>query len=79
MKLLTRKQKISKNNRLRLKNPDILQICNGHDFMKTFASFFGGNLKKEDVERNFRIANTKEDFEKTKLYQNIQEWIKTNK
>ncbi|TAH30541.1 MAG: DUF4435 domain-containing protein [Cytophagales bacterium] len=73
---------LSKLENLKQQNPNKFQLCNGHDFIDAFAEFLrkkGNNpsLKNNFLDSLFRIACTKEEFEKTMLYQDIKKWAKS--
>jgi hypothetical protein len=75
-----KKKEISKED-VRLKVQDIsdfLNLCNGHDFQKAFASYVSSSSNKgvNDVEigKAFRIAYRFTDFQKTNLYNQLKKW-----
>nr|VFJ92437.1 MAG: Protein of unknown function (DUF4435) [Candidatus Kentron sp. LFY] len=64
---------------------DLLDLCNGHDFMRAFAIFSdchrspeNKKAKKktshEDIGKAFRAAYRFMDFQKTRLYKRLQQW-----
>ncbi len=70
-------------NDVRETNPEKLQITNGHDLLNIFAKYFreieGRNgIKGEQLETSLRMVFTKEMFEETKLYENLNEWQQNN-
>lgn len=66
------------------KMPDLLNLCNGHDFQKAFAHYVNQNKEKakakeksinpEEIGKIFRSAYTQSEFRKTALYKNLQEF-----
>lgn len=65
-------------------NPDPLQLCNGHDFMKAFSQFIkqvgnGEIVKDEHVTSSCRIAFTFNHYSRTKLYLNTKMWADDSK
>ncbi|HAO23435.1 MAG: hypothetical protein BWK80_13975 [Desulfobacteraceae bacterium IS3] len=75
-----KKKEISKEDvRLKIQNiSDFLNLCNGHDFQKAFASYVNSKSNKgiNDVEigKAFRIAYRFTDFQKTNLYNQLKQW-----
>lgn len=70
-------------NDFRETNPVKLQITNGHDLLNIFAKYFreieGRNgIKGEQLETSLRMVFTKEMFEETKLYNNLNQWQQNN-
>ncbi len=70
---------LEKVESLKLINPDPLQLCNGHDFIKTISQFLRtqGNargISEETVSSIFRINYTIDKFKETKLYSSINNW-----
>lgn len=62
-------------------NHDLLQICNGHDFMKTMAHFCSSSHKginEKEMATHFRIAYNKVMFQKTQLFKDTTEWANQN-
>nr|VFK50361.1 MAG: Protein of unknown function (DUF4435) [Candidatus Kentron sp. TUN]VFK51530.1 MAG: Protein of unknown function (DUF4435) [Candidatus Kentron sp. TUN]VFK55992.1 MAG: Protein of unknown function (DUF4435) [Candidatus Kentron sp. TUN] len=57
---------------------DLLNLCNGHDFLKVFAISASHSSKKgmneDDIGKAFGSAYRFEDFQKTNLYKKLQEW-----
>lgn len=58
---------------------DLLQLTNGHDFIRTLTFIFNtGKYNRQvnfkDIESSIRIVFEKSDFEKTKLYDEILHW-----
>ena len=80
-----KKKTVSRNDViLKIQNiSDFLNLCNGHDFLKAFASCVSSRSRStrskkgvnhEDIGKAFRIAYRFEDFQKTNLYQKLKEW-----
>lgn len=69
---------INRINILKALNPDAYQLCNGHDFMKTFAHYLRQNSREsigeELISSIFRIKYDKNTFLTTQLYQNTNNW-----
>jgi hypothetical protein len=68
---------------LKSKNPNPLQLCNGHDFLKALAEFLRKNGKVVNLSDDlltgiFRIKYGKEYFSKTELYTKIKQWADYN-
>ncbi|TAF73347.1 MAG: hypothetical protein EAZ53_12830 [Bacteroidetes bacterium] len=68
---------------LKKSKPDIFQLTNGHDFLKTLSEFLRkrGNakdLKYDDLASNFRINYSISHFNRTQLYNKIKEWEVSN-
>jgi hypothetical protein len=64
-------------------NHDLLQVCNGHDFMKVMAHFCssshkGKGINEKDIATHFRIAYSKEMFKKTQLFKDTTDWASKN-
>ncbi len=64
---------------LKTLNPHPYQLCNGHDFIKTFAQFIRDNGKSKNLNDDLissilRIKFTKEKFYNTKLYNSTKIW-----
>jgi Protein of unknown function (DUF4435) len=57
---------------------ELLQLCNGHDFMKITALYLSKFLKKgigeDTIAAIFRIAYSINHFKTTQLYKNINAW-----
>ncbi|MBN2089419.1 DUF4435 domain-containing protein [candidate division KSB1 bacterium] len=57
---------------------DFYNLCNGHDFQRIFALYVNANSKKgvnaEEISKSFRIAYRFEDFQKTKLFEQLVKW-----
>jgi hypothetical protein len=60
---------------------DYLQICNGHDITKLLAYLFNHqgnsdktNIKQERIEEALRLSYNFNDFQKTRLYNNLNNW-----
>lgn len=70
---------ISKINLLKQENVNSFQLCNGHDFTKTFAIFLREKGNKKSINNDavidlLRISYRIEDFQKTKLFAKTNEW-----
>ncbi len=62
-------------------NHDLLQVCNGHDFMKVMAHFCSSSHKginEKDMAIHFRITYNKEMFQKTQLFKDTTDWANQN-
>ncbi len=73
----------SKVNDLIAQKPDLLQVTNGHDAIKVLTSYFKKRqdqkgLNYKTIESAIRIAFTVETFQKTKLYQQLRNWLATH-
>jgi hypothetical protein len=59
-------------------NHELLQLCNGHDFMKITALYLSKSLKKgigeDTIASIFRIAYNINHFKTTQLYKDITAW-----
>ena len=57
---------------------DSLQLCNGHDFEKALALFVTGQsgkgVREKEIGRALRLSYTKEEFQKTALFEVLREW-----
>ena len=60
---------------------DYLQICNGHDITKLLAYLFNHqgnsdktNIKQERIEEALRLSYNFNDFQKTRLYNDLNNW-----
>lgn len=65
-------------------NPDPLQLCNGHDFMKAFSEFIKqvdnrNIVKDEHIVSSCRIAFAINHYIRTKLYHNTKMWADNSK
>ena len=74
---------VSKMDALKSTNPDSLQLCNGHDFIKAFSQFLREKGKVNSVSEDiissiFRIKFSHECFTKTLLYRDTKLWADTN-
>jgi hypothetical protein len=70
---------INKMSTLKDKNPNLLQLSNGHDFIKAFSQFLRekgkiNNVNDELIASIFRIKFNHEFLKKTLLYQNTKQW-----
>lgn len=70
---------VNKLQTLKTRQPNMLQLCNGHDFMKAIAAFLREKSNKKFVNEEyiasiFRIKYSKDDFYKTDLYSSIKHW-----
>ena len=72
----------NKIDTLRALNPDAYQLCNGHDFMKTFAHYLrqnsGKSISEDLISSIFRIKYDINLFTTTHLYQNTNNWAVGN-
>jgi len=64
-------------------NPDSVQLCNGHDFIKALCRFIyefgdGGSVNTENISSSFRMAYTKTMFKRTNLFSNVNTWAVAN-
>ena len=62
-------------------NHDLLQLCNGHDFMKIMSLLCSSRNKgysDKDMASIFRITYNQEMFKKTQLFKDISEWATQN-
>ena len=66
---------------LKLISDDYLQICNGHDITKILAYLLNHqgnsdktNIKQERIEEALRLSYSFNDFQKTILYNNLDNW-----
>jgi len=65
-------------------NPDPLQLCNGHDFMKAFSQFIkqvgnGNIVKHEYIASSCRMVFAFNHYSRTELYLNTKMWAVNNK
>ncbi len=70
---------ISKINSLKKENANNFQLCNGHDFTKTFAIFLREKGNKKSINNDsvidlLRISYRFSDFKKTLLFAHTNEW-----
>ena len=68
---------------LKLLSPCLLQLCNGHDFIKIMLLFLNNKdiknqISKENMSSSFRVAYTRDMFKKTQLYSSVNSWSKVN-
>lgn len=68
---------------LQITNPNPFQLCNGHDFIKTFSHFVKeqGTVKTcspDFVSSAFRMIYKNDYFTKTVLYSDIKKWADIN-
>jgi len=63
-------------------NPDMLQLTNGHDLMKTFANYFKSSGRKDASDKHIagilRTSFNKQHLERTHLFTNLKEWCAVN-
>ncbi|MBU3967519.1 MAG: DUF4435 domain-containing protein [Euryarchaeota archaeon] len=69
---------------LKATNPNQLQLCNGHDFMKAFSQYIkqdGGvkNINDEHVASSCRMTFTFNHYSRTGLYLNTKIWADKSK
>ena len=73
---------VDDSNNLRNTRHNLLQVCNGHDFMKIIALFVSYFVKKAisdtTATKEFRLVYTITDYKQTNLYKNTQEWAANN-
>lgn len=72
-----------KIDQLKLLNPDILHLTNGHDLLKTFANYFKNisginGVSDEHIASILRVSFNLKHFEKTSLYSKLINWSQTN-
>lgn len=68
--------------RLHNDNHDLLQVCNGHDFMKVMAILCSSRQKgisDKDMASLFRVAYNQTMFQKTQLFKDTSDWASQNK
>ena len=73
---------IKEVRKLKARYYDEWQVCCGHDLMAVinlglihiFGNYNAKNLFPGQLEGNFRLAYTKEDFKQTQLYKQLLEW-----
>lgn len=68
---------------LKATNPNPLQLCNGHDFMKAFSQYIKQNcsvknVNDEHVASSCRMAFAFNHFSRTELYLNTKMWADNN-
>ena len=68
---------------LKQSNPNALQLCNGHDFMKALSQFVrekgdGRTIGDENISSSFRMTYTLPMFKKTKLFNATKSWADSN-
>lgn len=73
----------AKITQLEALNPDMLQLTNGHDLVKTFANYFKNvsginGVSAENIASILRISYNKQQLEKTNLYTELREWCDNN-
>lgn len=59
------------------KTDDYLNLCNGHDIVSILSHLAGTQVSEKELHRHLRISFRIEDFEKTKLYNQLTEWEST--
>lgn len=69
--------------KLKAKKPNIYQLTNGHDLIKTICTYFnkrgsGKGLSYNTLESIVRIAYTFELFKKTKMFCKLKKWEEDN-
>ena len=74
---------LDKMNTLKNINPDPLQLCNGHDFMKGFSQFIKQkysvkNVNDGHIASSCRMTFTSEHYIRTELYINTKTWADNN-
>jgi hypothetical protein len=73
---------LEKIEMLKLQNPDKYQLCNGHDFMKSFAAFLKQkgnqkNVSEDSIASLFRTNYRQEFYRNTMLFRQTKEWSET--
>lgn len=71
----------TKIDNLKIINPSMLQLTNGHDLLKTFANYFKNISKSEGVsDKNIasilRTSFSSDHFKNTTLYKDLVDWSK---
>lgn len=74
---------LAKMKVLKDKNPDPLQLCNGHDFMKGFSQFVKQeynvkNVNHGHIASSCRMTFSIEHYSRTELYVNTKTWADNN-
>lgn len=69
---------------LKATNPDQLQLCNGHDFIKAFAEYLRINsvvnkVNDENIAESFIVSFHINHYSKTELYLNTKMWADDRK
>ncbi|MGB3781261.1 MAG: hypothetical protein WA960_23040, partial [Tunicatimonas sp.] len=63
---------------LQTNNRDLLQLSNGHDVEKALALFVTSQssqgVSEKEIGKALRLSYTKEEFQKTKLFEALQKW-----
>jgi len=72
-----------KITQLKASNPDMLQLTNGHDLVKTFANYFKNisginGVSDENIASILRVSFNLKQFEKTSLYSELENWSDNN-
>lgn len=57
---------------------DSLNLCNGHDATDLFSLRLGGKISANSFVKDLRLSFTNEQFRRTKLYKQLQEWENQN-
>lgn len=73
----------SKINDLSLKNPDLLQLTNGHDLLITLAKYFREvknqkGLSDRSIASSLRMQFSIDSFKQTQLFNEIVSWSNSN-
>ncbi len=67
---------------LQLTNPDLFQLCNGHDFLTAFSQYLRlsnvNNVNEKNIASSCRIAYSRDHFHTSTLYQNTKMWADDN-
>ena len=78
---LNKNEIVREIEKLKVISDDYLQICNGHDITKLLAYLFNHqgnsdktNIKQERIEEALRLSYNFNDFQKTRLYNNLNIW-----
>lgn len=74
---------IKKINKLMLQQPDLLQLTNGHDLVRTLAKYFREINKKrtpteDTLASGMRLSYDFNCFEDSQLYDDLQKWAKSH-
>jgi len=64
-------------------NPDLFQLCNGHDFQTAFSQYLrqvhnANNVNEKNIGSSCRIAYTSNHYQKSMLFRNTQKWADDN-
>lgn len=64
-------------------NPDLFQLCNGHDFLTAFSEYLRkahnvSNVNERNIASSCRIAYSTNHYQTTSLYHNTKKWADDN-